>query len=141
MTSEPLPDHGLGYFLYRSNAAAWLRPVDLRNIVASARNRNQKLHLTGCLHHEDGLFFQWLEGPGAALTAVIALITRDHRHDDITVLGQGPLDRRRFQGWRMRYSDKGDASFMDWLLARNIPTRDRPAYARGVAAFLQAVGS
>lgn len=137
MTSEPL--QRLGCFLYRSTAVEGLGDGDLRDILREARARNQDSLLTGCLHYEDGLFFQWLEGPTATLEPVIQLILNDPRHCDITVLGRGPLDHRRFQQWRMRFSDRLDGSLMDWIAQGTVSTVDRNAYAGGITAFLQAV--
>lgn len=130
---------GLGFFLYRSTAAPTLTGRDLRDILTVARARNDAGDLTGHLHHEDGLFFQWLEGPAAALRPVVASIRRDPRHHDLTVLDEGALDRRRFQDWRMRFSDRDAISLMDWLAGTRISTVDPAAYAAGIGAFLRTV--
>lgn len=130
---------GLGYFLYRSTACDGLNVGDLEDILQAARQRNESASLTGCLHHEDGLFFQWLEGPQHQLQHVIQSILRDTRHRDITVLGEGSLAQRRFQDWRMRFSDRKHGSLMDWFASSSASTVDRSDYAGGVAAFLQSV--
>ncbi len=111
---------------------------DLEAILDVARARNQSLTLTGCLHYEDGLFFQWLEGPAQGIEPVIVSIMADRRHRDLTVLGRGALDARRFQDWRMRFSDRDSASLMDWFARNDRPTVDRHDYAAGVASFLSA---
>lgn len=130
---------GLGYFLYRSTARDGLTVGDLDNILDAARQRNSAGDLTGCLHHEDGLFFQWIEGPQSTLRAVVDSILQDSRHRDVTVLDEGRLSHRRFQDWRMRFSDRDQASLLDWFARSNTSTVDRSAYAGGVVAFLQAV--
>lgn len=130
---------GLGFFLYRSAAQPWLDGSEMQDILRSARRRNQLLGLTGCLHHEDGLFFQWLEGPAPALVQVRDLILRDGRHQDITFLDQGPLDHRRFQDWRMRFSDRERASLMDWFAGSDNSTVDRGDYAGGVVSFMMSL--
>ncbi len=96
----------------------------MQDILRTARHRNQSLGLTGCLHHEDGLFFQWLEGPA------------DDRHRDFEILDQGALDHRRFQDWRMRFSDRDRASLMDWFARSDSSTVHRGDYAGGVVAFM-----
>nr|MCS5602908.1 BLUF domain-containing protein [Paracoccus sp. (in: a-proteobacteria)] len=73
---------GLEYSLYRSTASRALRAGELEDILAAARARNQAMSLTGCLHYEDGLFFQWLEGPADALREVLGLFLRDGGHRD-----------------------------------------------------------
>ena len=136
MTSDLRDVEGLGFVLYRSTATAALSEAGLRNILATARERNQKLGLTGCLHHEDGLFFQWLEGPSDSLVKVLAAIQADGRHDHVDLLDQGPLDHRRFQNWRMRFSDRDSASLMDWFARSDSSTVDRKHYTNGIVSFL-----
>lgn len=130
---------GLGFFLYRSAAQPWLDGSDLQDILEAARRRNQALGLTGCLHHEDGLFFQWLEGPAPALVQVGNLILRDGRHQDITFLDQGALDHRRFQDWRMHFSDRKRASLMDWFAGSDNSTVDPGDYSGGVVSFMMSL--
>lgn len=139
MTSESGPDQGLTYFLYRSNARPNLTSEDLRSIVAEARQRNGACGVTGCLHFEDGLFFQWLEGPRMALDRIIALIRDDPRHEDITDLSYGPLSGRRFADWSMRSTDRDRASLLDWFASNQVSTIDRGAYAGSISAFLVAI--
>lgn len=129
----------LTHFLYRSNAIATLSDDDIEDIVAVAITRNEMLELTGCLHFEDGLIFQWLEGPREALDAVIASIRADRRHTDIVDLSYGPLNGRRFSEWRMRTSNRGNASLLDWFAESDVPTVDRGAYVGSVIAFLTAI--
>lgn len=136
MTSDP---GGLAFVLYRSTAVDHLSAGDLRDILTVARRRNAEAGLTGCLHYEDGLFFQWLEGPAGVLRTVVASIMDDARHREITVLDEGGLDHRRFQDWRMRFSDRDQASLLDWLAGSNASTVDRSDYAGGIVAFLLAL--
>ncbi|WP_372800146.1 BLUF domain-containing protein [Paracoccus seriniphilus] len=130
---------GLSFFLYRSAARPDIGNGDLTRILSVARSRNKAAGLTGCLHHEDGLFFQWIEGPHAGLRPVIESILRDDRHHDVTVLNEGPLDVRRFEDWQMRFSDRDRKSLMDWFAAQSMSTVDRNEYAGGVVAFLQSI--
>lgn len=130
---------GLGFFLYRSLASPALTGDDMRRILDKARQRNQSLGLTGCLHFEAGLFFQWLEGPAPALRMVLTSIAGDDRHSAVEVLDAGALDHRRFQDWRMRYSERGQESLMDWFARSDSSTVNRNDYASGVTAFLMAL--
>ena len=108
----------------------------MQDILRTARHRNQSLGLTGCLHHEDGLFFQWLEGPADGLRQVVSSLVHDDRHRDFEILDQGALDHRRFQDWRMRFSDRDRASLMDWFARSDSSTVHRGDYAGGVVAFM-----
>lgn len=137
MISDTNNTEGLGFFLYRSTARDGLTRADLRDILSEARRRNQELQLTGCLHYEDGLFFQWLEGPADGLWRVVDLIRADTRHHDLTVLGQGALDYRRFLDWRMRFTERRDLSLLDWIAASNVSTVEPKAFRDGLVRFLQ----
>lgn len=139
MSEEKTELDGLGFLLYRSAARPGLDGAEMRAILHTARDRNQALGVTGCLHHEDGLFFQWLEGPADSLRQVMDSIKRDDRHNEIDVLDQGALDQRRFQDWRMRFSDRDNASFMDWFARSDASTVVRDDYTRGLTAFMMAV--
>ena len=136
MTSDLDDLQGLGFVLYRSTARAGLDGSAMQDILRTARHRNQSLGLTGCLHHEDGLFFQWLEGPADGLRKVVASLMDDDRHRDFEFLDQGALDHRRFQDWRMRFSDRDSASLMDWFARSDSSTVHRGDYAGGVVAFM-----
>ena len=136
MTSDLDDLQGLGFVLYRSTARAGLDGSAMQDILRTARHRNQSLGLTGCLHHEDGLFFQWLEGPADGLRQVVSSLVDDDRHRDFEILDQGALDHRRFQDWRMRFSDRDRASLMDWFARSDSSTVHRGGYAGGVVAFM-----
>lgn len=139
MINELRDIDGLGYFLYRSSAVPDLSGGELQKILRSARTHNQELGLTGCLHYEDGMFFQWLEGPRDPLISVVETILDDPRHSEISILDQGALDHRRFQDWRMRFSDRDRASLVDWFATSENSTFHRRDYAGGVVAFLMSV--
>lgn len=136
MTSNLRSFDGLGFFLYRSAAAPGLTEAGLSRILATARSRNQKLGLTGCLHYEDGMFFQWLEGPSTNLVKILDSITADDRHERVEILDQGPLEHRQFQDWRMRFSDRNSGSLTDWFARSDNSTVDRGHYNNGVVSFL-----
>ncbi|MDB6179769.1 BLUF domain-containing protein [Paracoccus fistulariae] len=136
MTNELTHIDGLAYVIYRSSAVDHLRDEDLDDILISARARNEEKFVTGCLHYEDGMFFQWIEGPAEQLRQIIDLILKDERHRDIAVLGVGALEVRRFQDWRMRFSDRKNGSLMDWFACSEISTFDRKEYIGGVVTFL-----
>ena len=116
-----------------------LESKDLQNILQRAHIRNQELNLTGCLHYEEGLFFQWIEGPIEALLSIVAVISSDDRHDRIEVLDQGALEHRFFKNWQMRFSDRDNASLMDWFASSDHVTVLSSDYARGVLAFMMAM--
>jgi methanogenic corrinoid protein MtbC1 len=84
---------------YKSVATTRPSAQDLELLVAQARIRNRSLGVTGMLLFEDGCFFQTLEGPPSALSAVWASIQRDARHNHIEVLSKHIATARLFSGW------------------------------------------
>lgn len=139
MTSKEIDFGGLACFLYRSTAVEGISNADLKDILLTARGRNAAAGLTGCLHHEAGLFFQWLEGPKEALNPVVQSILRDTRHREVIVLQDGALDQRRFQDWRMRFTDRDQGSLMDWFAQSGVSTVNQADYAQGIVAFLKTI--
>lgn len=127
----------LSFLLYRSETDMPPLSDAARDLLATARHCNAELDLTGFLHHEDGFFFQWLEGPTPALDMIAARMERDARHFNMTYLWRGTQNARQFAGWKMGYSTRDDSSIMGWLLSHPAAQSERRAYAATVLAFLQ----
>ncbi|GJE04473.1 BLUF domain-containing protein [Methylobacterium isbiliense] len=99
--------------LYVSRRAA--TDADIRDIVAASRARNAVLGVTGALVASRGRFAQVLEGPRAAVDALMDSVRRDRRHAGVEVLLYDDIDRRRFPDWTLAYC--GGAQFVDGLIA------------------------
>ncbi|WP_157994891.1 BLUF domain-containing protein [Paracoccus tegillarcae] len=139
MISDTGAEIELTHFLYRSTARGDLGQDEVNLIIAKASRRNHAIGLTGCLHYEDGLFFQWLEGPRTALDKMIQLILADPRHSDIAKLSYGSSAQRHFPEWAMRPTSRAQGSLMDWVATTDVSTVNRGAYAGAVSAFLVAI--
>jgi hypothetical protein len=87
---------------YRSRAVATPTDADLDQLLRAAQERNRAQGVTGVLIYDDGQFFQWLEGPRAAVTRIWDSIRRDTRHCDFKLLRQEGIPGRFFKGWDMR---------------------------------------
>jgi hypothetical protein len=87
---------------YRSRAVTAPTRAGLDEILRSAQQRNRESGLTGLLIYDRGHYYQWLEGPKAALTRVWDSIRRDNRHSDFKILRQQSVPLRFFEGWDMR---------------------------------------
>lgn len=98
--------------LYISRRAA--TDADVRDIVEASRARNAGLQVTGALVASGGRFAQILEGPRAAVDALMDSIRRDRRHSGVEVLTYEDIERRRFPGWTLAYA--GTAQFVDGLI-------------------------
>jgi hypothetical protein len=104
-TSPPLST-----LVYRSRAVSPLSFEDLRRLMRAAQARNHREAVTGVMLHDDGRFFQWLEGPADGVERVMRSIRADPRHTDLDVLDRRPSSARRFDGWSMKLAARGAAS-------------------------------
>ncbi len=88
--------------VYRSKAAAPFDESALHGLLQSAQARNRAESITGMLIHDDGTFFQWLEGPAASLARVWDSIRNDSRHTAIEILGEQKTPVRFFGDWDLK---------------------------------------
>lgn len=130
------PAKGLSLFVYSSTALCTERSPEMAAILAEARRRNAAEGVTGFLHLEDGLFFQCVEGEAEALDRLYLGLRHDPRHEAISLLGAGPLARRRFTGWAMGFSTEGRLSLFDRIAASPAPQRPQASNAADVIEFL-----
>lgn len=129
-----MPD--LSFVLYRSETGLHHKGEAARALVELARRRNEEHDLTGFLHHDDGFFFQWLEGHPDPLASTMARIELDPRHRNLVHLARGVGQGRRFCD-RMGYSTRADASVLRWLADHAVTVRERTRYATALLSFLQ----
>lgn len=127
----------LSFVLYRSDTDLCPNSEAARALMETARRGNERFDLTGFLHHEEGFFFQWLEGEPDNLAAIVARIERDPRHSNIAYLAHGTQPNRQFARWRMGYSTRSDASVLRWMADHPVVIRERAEYAAGMLAFLR----
>jgi hypothetical protein len=91
--------------------------VVVPRIIESAILRNHAVNLTGLLVVVKGHFIQALEGPVDAVRTTYARISRDARHGNLHILGQGPAQTRLFGDWNMCASSltPSDKAILDIL--------------------------
>lgn len=88
--------------VYCSRATPDLDEAAVQSIIATARRFNPELGVTGMLVFGSGIFFQWLEGPRDNVTALMARLRTDRRHDSIVLLSEVEEVRERlFPDWDM----------------------------------------
>ena len=110
---------------YVSRSARPLGPDVIDDIVAASHRNNPALDVTGVLVVAGDLFFQVLEGPDDAVTALYEKIARDPRHDRVLMLDveEGEFDRL----------------CPDWAMGRLDLTRNSAAHLAPVRALLEVV--
>lgn len=106
--------------LYRSEASASENADDLRDILSKARAHNPTSNITGILHFESGVFYQWIEGPQEAVRALFEKIIQDPRHKGIVKLSEVDLTERNFRFWSMAICQGDGYSLFDWAARAGI---------------------
>jgi MerR family transcriptional regulator, light-induced transcriptional regulator len=100
----------LSTLVYQSRPVKLFTEIELQDLLDHARARNHANAITGLLVYDHGCFFQWLEGPTAAVAEVWASIQRDPRHGNVEVLGEKQITKRLFSDWDMRLAWRKDAA-------------------------------
>jgi hypothetical protein len=90
-------------YISRSKIAPDDAEVIVKQIVAAAIVANQARSLTGALLFTGTHFAQVIEGRDKDIEALFAILARDPRHDQLTVVDRAPLAERRFESWSMGY--------------------------------------
>jgi hypothetical protein len=108
--------------IYTSRAAGPAKAIadQVRRIVGAAQSRNLELGVTGVLCVHERNFVQVLEGGREAVNQVYTSITRDDRHDEVTLLAYERIDERRFAHWSMVELDLSRVN--PAVLLRYLPT-------------------
>jgi hypothetical protein len=95
----------LYFLLYVSSATKLFSRHELDGILATSRNNNAALDVSGILLYKDGNLMQLLEGDKRAVVPLYAKIGQDSRHKDLTVIWDGTEDERQFPNWSMAFRD------------------------------------
>ena len=99
----------LYHFVYCSRASEGVDDSEVDRIVASAKRHNPARSITGVLVFGSGVFFQWIEGPRAAVEKLVENLYGDARHHDIVTLSQSEEARERlYPDWDMERVDAAD---------------------------------
>jgi hypothetical protein len=95
--------------VYCSRAAPGVGEDAVDTIISTARRANPLHGVTGMLVFGSGIFFQWLEGPRAAVQRLMGLIKADPRHLQVVLLSETEESRERlFPTWDMERVEPED---------------------------------
>lgn len=86
---------------YYSKPADTFRFTDLEPILASARQNNERLNVTGLLGLTSTHFMHYLEGPRESVSHIFSRIVHDRRHRDVTFYGIGEIEERLIPDQRL----------------------------------------
>lgn len=95
------------HLIYVSAACKPMSSEGLSSLLGEARDRNQRLGVTGMLLYHNRNFMQVLEGDGDAVLPMYEKIRLDLRHTLVTTVLQGRLDTRDFPDWSMGFREPG----------------------------------
>jgi Sensors of blue-light using FAD len=101
--------------VYTSNAVRDYDRNDLLSLLLQARNRNERLEITGMLLYAESRFVQVLEGEETTVLSLYKDICDDPRHINVTTIAENSIDKRMFPDWTMGYKN------IDLEHYRNIP--------------------
>lgn len=91
--------------IYSSVAKKRMSGEGLAELLRQARHHNMQCGITGMLLYADGSFFQVLEGEAAEIDKLFETISRDRRHEQVTLIIHEPIAKRAFGDWTMGYAD------------------------------------
>ena len=134
------PGHGccmsqLLAILYRSEALMPQGGVKERQMLDLSRSDNVPRQVTGFLHREHDIYYQWIEGPEAEVDALFAKIRADTCHSRIKVLSRHEITDRNFSGWSMGYGNTSRHSLFDWAAQHDIPLH--PPRPQDILTFMK----
>lgn len=76
---------------------------EIASILAASQANNHKVHVTGALIFNKGIFAQVLEGGLNEVEGTFERIQRDSRHGEVQVLAFEPAQSRTFPSWSMGF--------------------------------------
>lgn len=102
--------------IYYSTASSGLSLTDVKQILTTARENNQKLNVCGMLCYDNQYFLQALEGDRGVVSELFVSIADDPRHDEVVIVSFDYVDEPNFKSWQMGYA--GSNSLLPTLLAK-----------------------
>lgn len=94
--------------LYTSAANRDFNAHELDELLRRAREKNQRLQITGMLVYHNREFMQILEGEERTVRDLYEVIAVDPRHTGARVFYSGEIAQRGFAEWTMAYTSLHD---------------------------------
>ncbi|MEO5819763.1 MAG: BLUF domain-containing protein [Vicinamibacteraceae bacterium] len=95
----------LHFLVYVSSATVLFSKEELLALLASSRENNHRLGVSGMLLYKDGNLMQVLEGERDTVRGLYARIATDPRHKGVLLLMEGSCEARQFEDWSMAFRD------------------------------------
>ena len=133
--------------IYGSTAVKPFTSPELVELLNKARQKNERLNITGLLLYFDSSFIQVLEGDAAAVDGLMESIKADERHEGIAIFFREEVTNREFPDWEMAFLQISDddiaklPGYSEVLKQRTLNSRlfaDNPSKAKTfLNAFMQ----
>ena len=110
--------------MYYSTASSALSLTDIKKILTTARENNQRLDICGMLCYDNQYFLQALEGDREIVSELFVTIAEDPRHDEVVIVSYDYIEEQTFKSWQMGYA--GSNSLLSTLLGKLKLTQFEP---------------
>ncbi len=100
--------------IYFSAASTPMQVEELEDILEQAQRNNSSNGITGALVYIDGSFLQVLEGDKDTVQNLMQKISKDFRHEAVTVLQARDIPMAAFAEWKMAYVSATPAQVASW---------------------------
>lgn len=97
----------LSTLIYVSNSLI-SDPRSIGELLTVSREINLQRNITGVLVLHAGRFLQVLEGRPHDVHLIYSRIVKDHRHENVRLLLDGPIPARRFGRWSMAFLNRDE---------------------------------
>ena len=100
--------------IYSSVSSTPLQIEELEDILEEAQGNNPEHGITGALVYADGFFLQILEGDKRQVESLMKRISKDLRHETVSVLHAAEVGQPAFQDWKMAYVSATPEQVAQW---------------------------
>ncbi|MFO1417978.1 MAG: BLUF domain-containing protein [Methylotetracoccus sp.] len=125
--------------IYVSQAAKPMSDDDLKILLQFARQKNERLGITGMLLYRDGFFMQALEGQHETVDALFERIRQDPRHRDVLRIYRDPVKARSFPDWTMGFNKVDDETLVNMEGFTEFMDHPNPGFFHGEPARAKAL--
>ena len=98
---DPEPYAPIRQLVFRSHAMVPEVSTEVLDILRQAQRRNKASGITGHLHLQNSLFWQFIEGSHDAVADLLHRLQRDTRHSNVKVLLDRDATARHLDDWSM----------------------------------------
>lgn len=95
----------LYHLIYASEATQKFQNNEVFELLSQSRKKNAEISITGMLLHDQGSFFQVLEGKKDTVWELFSKISKDERHQNVVQIIFEAIPHRNFGNWSMGYSE------------------------------------